>query len=324
MGTGPEPATPPVADHLGRRPAALISEPREATSRCTCSIPTMIARWWRSTRYYKPFPNLKVTAKVFDIGMAEKFSKDATLDAGEDSSTRVFTIPELEGVSGTYFVSLTLEGSGKTASRNFYWLSAKPETLDWEKSDWYHTPTKSFADYTALNGLPQVDLETTAQIQPQGATVRCAIRARRSPSPCTSGEAGPEGMRSCPCCGKTTTSPCCRAKPGRSRQPGAARRPARRGAATPAASLSEQARRWWKWRVGTSRAASSGSEATGCEGFPWPFSIAETRARPGGTRACARAGAPRYGPPDGAGATSRGTSRTPEPGAAPPGCRRCG
>ena len=121
--------------------------------------------------YYKSFPNLKVTAKVLDIAMAEKFAKDATLDAGADSSTRVFTIPELEGVSGTYFVGLTLEDSGKTASRNFYWLSAKPETLDWEKSDWYHTPTKSFADYTALNTLPQVDLETTARIQPQGATV---------------------------------------------------------------------------------------------------------------------------------------------------------
>jgi exo-1,4-beta-D-glucosaminidase len=58
-------------------------------------------------------------------------------------------------------------------SRNFYWLSTRPETLDWEKSrdepdDPHHstwTPTKSFADYTALNTLPPVELEVTAQSQ---------------------------------------------------------------------------------------------------------------------------------------------------------------
>jgi exo-1,4-beta-D-glucosaminidase len=122
--------------------------------------------------YYKPVPKLKVTAKVYNLDMTEKFSKEATLDAGPDSSTRVFTIPRIDGLTSTYFVDLRLESSGKLASRNFYWLSTKPETLDWDRSErdptgeyqistW--TPTKTFADYTALNTLPQVDLDVTAQ-----------------------------------------------------------------------------------------------------------------------------------------------------------------
>ena len=65
----------------------------------------------------------------------------------------------------TYFVKLTLEDrSGKLTSENFYWLSTKPDTLGVPKigSDWYYTPTKQFADFTALNTLPAVDLKISA------------------------------------------------------------------------------------------------------------------------------------------------------------------
>jgi exo-1,4-beta-D-glucosaminidase len=123
--------------------------------------------------YYKAFPSLKVTAKVYNLDMAERFSREATVEVDPDSSSRVFTLPEIEGLSSTFFLNLTLESSGSVVSRNFYWLSTQPETLNWERSrdepdDPHHstwTPTKSFADYTALNTLPQVDLEVTAQSQ---------------------------------------------------------------------------------------------------------------------------------------------------------------
>ena len=132
--------------------------------------------------YYQSFPDLKVTAQVFNLDMTEKFSKEATLDAGADSSTRVFTLPEITGLSPTYFLSLALESRGKLTSRNFYWLSTKPETIDWERADKDPTgqyaistwvPTKTFADFTALNTLPQVDLEVTARSSrngPEGTT----------------------------------------------------------------------------------------------------------------------------------------------------------
>ncbi len=122
--------------------------------------------------YYKNFSGLRVAAKVYNLDMTEKFSHEVTLDAAPDSSVRAFVLPDLDGLSPTYFVSLRLESSGDLISRNFYWLSTKAETLDWERSDrdesgqyeistW--TPTKTFADYTALNTLPEVDLAVTAQ-----------------------------------------------------------------------------------------------------------------------------------------------------------------
>jgi exo-1,4-beta-D-glucosaminidase len=90
----------------------------------------------------------------------------------EDSSTRVLTLPDIEGLSSTYFVSLELyDAADHAVSRNLYWLSTKAETLDWEKSTWYVTPTETFADYTALNGLPPAVLQVLVQSKPGATTV---------------------------------------------------------------------------------------------------------------------------------------------------------
>jgi len=119
--------------------------------------------------FYQPHNQLKVMAKVYNLDMTEKFSKEATLDAGPDSSSRVFVIPEIEGLSTTYFLKLALEDSaGKLVSSNLYWLSTKPETLDWEKSTWYYTPTKTFADLTELQSLPKVELKVASSFETRG------------------------------------------------------------------------------------------------------------------------------------------------------------
>ena len=128
--------------------------------------------------YYKQFPGLKATAKVYNFDMTEKYSKEATVDSPSDSSVRVFTLPEIAGLSTTYFVSLTLESAGGVVSRNFYWLSTKPEAVDFDKAPQVRVPfttiatsipTKTFADYTELNSLPPVDLDVTAQSRTEGA-----------------------------------------------------------------------------------------------------------------------------------------------------------
>jgi len=122
--------------------------------------------------YYQPFANVKVSAKVYNLDMTKKFSKDVQVNIEPDSSTRAFTLPQISGLSTTYFVSLRLESGGKIASRNFYWLSTREETLDWSReeedtsgqydiSTW--TPTKDFADYTSINSLPKIDLEARAE-----------------------------------------------------------------------------------------------------------------------------------------------------------------
>jgi len=118
---------------------------------------------------YDDVKGLKLTTKVYNLDMSEKFSQESNLDAAADSSNKVLTLPDIEGLSQTYFVMLRLEdSSGKLVGSNFYWLSTKPETLDWEKSTWYMTPTASFADYTALSQLLKVRLNYTSHTERKG------------------------------------------------------------------------------------------------------------------------------------------------------------
>ena len=65
--------------------------------------------------------------------------------------------------------ALRLEDSaGKLVGSNFYWLSTKPETLDWAKTTWWMTPTASYADFTALAQLPKVKLKVTDRSERKG------------------------------------------------------------------------------------------------------------------------------------------------------------
>jgi len=117
------------------------------------------------------FKNLKATAKIYNLDLTERFSREETLDLEPDGSRRVFTLPEPAQLSSTYFVQLTLtDAAGTIVSRNFYWLSTKPDTLGQPKDAtfWFTTPTKEFADFTALNSLPTVDVKLSARTERKG------------------------------------------------------------------------------------------------------------------------------------------------------------
>src|SRR5262249_25313941 len=107
--------------------------------------------------YYRPFPGYRVSAAVYGVDLAEKFSKAASLDIPADSSTRLFQVPELEGLSGVYFLRLTLQdAAGKPVSRNFYWLSRQPDVSNFAASNGRYSPITSYADLTGLQALPEV------------------------------------------------------------------------------------------------------------------------------------------------------------------------
>jgi exo-1,4-beta-D-glucosaminidase len=140
--------------------------------------------------YYQRFASLKVIAKVYNLDMTEKFSKEADVIVGPDSSTRVFTLPPLTGLSTAYFLSLTLEFAGQAKSQNFYWLSTREETLDWAReeldtsgeydiSTW--TPSQTFADYRPLNQLSRVDLDAKVQYR-QGVKETAATVTLHNPT----------------------------------------------------------------------------------------------------------------------------------------------
>ncbi len=124
---------------------------------------------WLVSSQYLDANNLKVTAKVYNLDMSEKFSQQETINASADSTSKIFALPDIQGLSPTYFLRLTVQDSaGKIVGSNFYWLSTSPETLDWEKSNWYTTPTATYADFTALKQLPRVKLNVTTSSERKG------------------------------------------------------------------------------------------------------------------------------------------------------------
>ena len=124
---------------------------------------------WVISSQYEDVKGLKLTTKIYNLDMTEKFSHEDSLDAAADSTAKIFTLPEVQGLSPVYFVALRLaDSAGKQIGSNFYWLSSKPETLDWAKTTWWMTPTDSFADYTALAQLPKVKLKVTSRTERKG------------------------------------------------------------------------------------------------------------------------------------------------------------
>jgi len=95
---------------------------------------------------------------VLDINSLEVLNRTFALDAEPESSAKIFELPEFKNISTTYFLDLRLNNDkGIEIGSNFYWLSTRPDVLDYDTKvePWpYYTPSKEFADLTALNSLP--------------------------------------------------------------------------------------------------------------------------------------------------------------------------
>ena len=112
---------------------------------------------------------LKVTVSVVDFSLAEKLKREATVDVTADGVTRALTIPQVAGLTTTYFIRLLLQDSaGREVSRNFYWLSTEDDQMNWAKTEWYYTPTTRHANLTALASLPPTTLETAVTPATEG------------------------------------------------------------------------------------------------------------------------------------------------------------
>ena len=124
---------------------------------------------WVVSSQYTDTKGLKLITKIYNLDMTEKLTQENPVDAGADSTAKIFTLPDVSGLSNTYFLALKLEDStGKMVGSNFYWLSTKPETLDWAKTTWWMTPTASYADFTAISQLPKVKLKITDRTERKG------------------------------------------------------------------------------------------------------------------------------------------------------------
>ncbi|MFK0232646.1 glycoside hydrolase family 2 protein [Streptomyces vinaceus] len=109
-----------------------------------------------------------LTARVslFNTDGTRKYDRTVTgLGVGGDGAkTIALTVPaSVEGLSATYLARLLLtDADGREVSRNVYWLSTRPDVLDYTESNWYITPTTAYADLTGLRSMAQASVSATA------------------------------------------------------------------------------------------------------------------------------------------------------------------
>jgi exo-1,4-beta-D-glucosaminidase len=129
---------------------------------------------------YEVMQGVKVSAKLFNVDAKEKGAREATMNIAPDSSTRAFDLPKVDDLTKTYFLRLQLHDSGgKLLSDNFYWLSTKPDVMDWEhKQDTVYTPQAEFGDLSGLNALPQAKLDVTSTKEVQGGETGLRVSVR--------------------------------------------------------------------------------------------------------------------------------------------------
>jgi exo-1,4-beta-D-glucosaminidase len=129
---------------------------------------------------YEDLQGYKASAKLYNIDAKEVGSKEADIDIKADAATKALDLANPANLSTTYFLKLWLrDPSGAVVSDNFYWLSTKPDTMDWKhKKDTVYTPQKDFADLTGLNSLPPVKLEVSASSRRGDSTGMIEVRLK--------------------------------------------------------------------------------------------------------------------------------------------------
>ncbi len=117
---------------------------------------------------YEPASGLNVSAKIYGVDAVEKYSHAEKVDVPADGSVKAFDLPAPNEL--TYFLRLQLHDSaGKLVSDNFYWLSSKPDVLDWKaRRGTMYTPQSGFDDLTALNQLPELKLAVQKTVRSRG------------------------------------------------------------------------------------------------------------------------------------------------------------
>ncbi len=109
-------------------------------------------------------PSLTAHAEVFDFQLRRVFDQTRTVDVAPDGSQKALDIPAsiFQPADSLHFVRLELKDkSGKVISRNFYWIPSTLTNFDWAKTDYTHTPAKTFANMQILRTLPKSQIRAT-------------------------------------------------------------------------------------------------------------------------------------------------------------------
>ncbi|MEV6401145.1 sugar-binding domain-containing protein [Streptomyces sp. NPDC051907] len=113
-----------------------------------------------------PAAGLTARVTLFTADGEKKYDRAVSglaVGGGGKRTTALALPSSVDGLSPTYLARLVLvDGAGREVSRNVYWLSTKPDTLDWPNTTWWHTPTTSHADLRGLSAMAKATVSTTA------------------------------------------------------------------------------------------------------------------------------------------------------------------
>lgn len=92
------------------------------------------------------------------------FRKIKTCHTSPNTSKMLFKIKKVNKIKDVGLLRLVLKDEHDTVlSRNVYWIQTSIDELDWEKSDWFYTPVKKHADFTALGRLKPANVSVSAR-----------------------------------------------------------------------------------------------------------------------------------------------------------------
>ncbi len=116
---------------------------------------------------YEEASGLRATVHVHNAAWKELYSAETAIISAPDSAQRALALPDslFTGAERLFFIDLTLtDASGKTVSRNFYWVPGTLTTFNFPKTDYTHTPALRHEDLTALASLPQAKVDACVEI----------------------------------------------------------------------------------------------------------------------------------------------------------------
>jgi len=116
------------------------------------------------------YPAMEAQIRVFNLQSEKIFEDRIEFDLPPNSSQKIMDIPDNLDVTPVYFVDLRLvdSKSGKEIDQNFYWLSTQKDIHDFEKTEWFYTPVKQYADFSELARMPEVTLAVNYLIRQNG------------------------------------------------------------------------------------------------------------------------------------------------------------
>jgi exo-1,4-beta-D-glucosaminidase len=122
-----------------------------------------------------------VDVELLDLNGTMISKRTTATQLSPNNSTQLFEIPKIKQIRDVALLKLILKRNSTILSRNVYQLTSEPDRLDFDNSTWYHTPVTKYADFRALNTLPQVDVSVKAlitKIESSDITARVTLQNR--------------------------------------------------------------------------------------------------------------------------------------------------